>query len=105
MWWCAADCVQRKWAPATEQVQAMEDEIKDFDATRKPLEITKARTKKKYDDARKELRSAEVCEMPNRVDPRADSRRKDAKSSKGRSGKQRRRSTISKNLSRINNEQ
>ncbi len=38
----------------------MEEEIKEFDATRKPLEQAKARSKKKYDDARKELRAMEV---------------------------------------------
>ena len=38
----------------------MEVEVREFDATQKPLEEAKARAKKKHDNARKEIKGMEV---------------------------------------------
>ena len=51
---------QRKWQPATDEIQRTESELREYDASRMPLEQARARSKKKHEDARKELKDMEV---------------------------------------------
>lgn len=58
-----ADPIQRKEAPASEQIKELEAELRDFDEQRKPLELAKSRVKRKHEDARRELKGLEVREV------------------------------------------